>query len=190
MDLGALIGLIRVVTLTDKTLLNLHGRIVEDMFPELKVISQCIKGHPKGLYNFESERKAIPKIISLGKTLENEGAQAIIVSCANDPGVNELREATKVPIIGAGSACASLASMYGRRIGVLGITDIPPHPMVKVLGEKLVAYEKPYNVKTTLDLAENVNAIFESAKKLVNQSIDVLALGCTGYSTLRIADKL
>ena len=62
--------------------------------------------------------------------------------------------------------------------------------MVKVLGEKLVAYEKPYNVKTTLDLAKNENAIFESAKKLVNQSIDVLALGCTGYSTLRIADKL
>lgn len=184
------IGLIRVATLPDKHLLNLHGKIIEEKFPELEVISRCIEDQPKGVYNFESEREAVPKIISTAKILEEEGVQAIIVSCANDPGVNILRNMVKVPVIGAGSACASLASIYCERVGVLGITDFPPSPMVKVLGEKLVAYEKPYNVNTAFDLAKNEYAIFEAAKCLINQNIDVLALGCTGYLTLNIADEL
>lgn len=57
--------------------------------------------------------------------------------------------------------------------------------MVKALGEKIVAYEKPYNV-----LAKGEAAILEAAKRLVDQKIDVLALGCAGYSVLRIATKL
>lgn len=185
----SMVGLIRVATVTDKHLLNLHGDMIEEKFP-LKVISRCVENQPKGVYNFESERKAVPKIISIGKKLEGEGVQVIIVSCAGDPGVDILRRIVKVPVIGAGAACASLASMYGERIGILGITDFPPTPMVKVLGEKLVAYEKPLKVSTTVDLTKNENAIFEAAKHLIDQEIDVLALGCTGYSALNMADKL
>jgi len=184
------IGLIRVATVTDEHLLNIHGKIIEEKFPNLEVISKCIKNQPKGVYDFESEKEAIPKIVSTGKILEKEGVQAIIVSCADDPGVSILRHEVKVPVIGAGTACASLASIYGVRVGVLGITDFPPTSMTKVLGEKLVAYEKPSNVHTTIDLAKNENAIFKAAKRLISQNIDVLALGCTGYSTLNMANKL
>lgn len=183
------IGLIRVATITDEHLLNLHGKIIEEKFPNLKVLSKCIENQPKGVYDFESEKEAIPKVVSIGKSLENK-VKAIIISCADDPGVNILRDAVKVPVIGAGTACASLASIYGRRVGVLGITDLPPTPMAKVLGEKLVAYERPFNVKTTLDLAKNEDVIIQATKNLIDQNIDVLALGCTGYSTLKIADKL
>lgn len=185
-----LIGLIRVATITEESLLNAHGKIIEEKFPNLKVVSKCIDDQPKGVYNFETEREAIPKIISLGKTLEKQNAEAIIVSCAGDPGVDLLKKTLKVPVIGAGSACASMALIFGERVGVLGITDFPPTPMVKVLGERLVAYEKPHTVRTMVDLAENENAIFEAAKCLVDQDVDVLALGCTGYSTLNMADKL
>lgn len=184
------IGLIRVVTITDTNLLNMHGNIIEKKFPSLEVISKCIENQPKGIYDFESEKEAIPKIVSTGKILEKENVQAIIVSCADDPGVSILRRKVKVPIIGAGTACASLASIYGMRIGVLGITDLPPTPMTKVLGEKLVAYEKPRSVSTTVDLAKNEDAIFKAAKYLIGQNVDILALGCTGYSTLNMADKL
>lgn len=188
--LKVLIGLIRVMTLINEESINKHGRIIEDVFPELKVISRCIEGHPLGLYDFESERTAIPEIVRVGKVLEDNGAKAIVVSCANDPGINELKRTVNVPVIGAGSSCASLASIYGTRVGVLGITDLPPTPMVKILNEKLFAYEKPYGIKTATDIAKNYNAIIESAMRLVEQNIDVLALGCTGFSTLEIAGDL
>jgi Asp/Glu/hydantoin racemase len=184
------IGLIRVATVTEANLLNMHGKVMEEKFPSLQVISKCIENQPKGVYDFESEKEAIPKIVSTGKILEKENVQAIIVSCADDPGVSILRHKVKVPVIGAGTACASLASIYGVRVGVLGITDLPPTPMTKVLGEKLVVYEKPRNVSTTVDLAKNEDAIFKAAECLIGQNIDVLALGCTGYSTLNMADKL
>ncbi len=185
-----LIGLIRVLTITDEHLLNAHGKIIEEKFPNLKVISRCIENQPKGVYDFESERKSIPKIVSMGEILEKENVRAIIISCADDPGVSVLRQEVKVPVIGAGTACASLASIYGIRVGVLGITDFPPTAMTKVLGERLVAYEKPSRVSTTADLASNKDAIFEAAERLFNQNIDILALGCTGYSTLNIASEL
>lgn len=62
--------------------------------------------------------------------------------------------------------------------------------MAKILGDKLVAYEKPHNITTAVDLTKNENAIFKAVKHLVNQNIDVIALGCTGYSTINIAEKL
>jgi len=184
------IGLIRVATFNDDHLLNLHGKIIEEKFPELKVITKCIENQPKGIYSFESEKEAIPKIISTAKILKTEGVQAIVVSCANDPGVKILKKTMKMPIIGAGSACASLAFMLGERIGILGITDFPPSPMVRILGEKLIAYEKPRNVNTAFDLAKNEQAIFEAAERLISQDVDVLALGCTGFSTFSMANKL
>lgn len=55
------IGLIRVITLEDKEILNLHGRIIESAFPELKVVSRCIEDQPKGIYNEETEREPSPK---------------------------------------------------------------------------------------------------------------------------------
>lgn len=185
-----LIGLIRVLTITDEQLLNAHGKIIEEKFPNLKVISKCIENQPKGVYDFESERKAIPKIVSMGKILEGKNVRAIIVSCADDPGVSILRHEVKVPVIGAGTACASLAAIFGSRVGVLGITDSPPTAMTKVLGEKLVAYEKPANVSTAVDLAHSKDAILKAVENLLSQNIDVLALGCTGYSTLKIANEI
>jgi Asp/Glu/hydantoin racemase len=185
-----IIGVIRVATVTDKKLLNKHGKIIEENFPNLDVISMCIENQPRGIYDSESEKEAIPKIVSSGKMLEKKGVQVIIVSCANDPGVGILKQEMRVPVIGAGSACASLASIYGLRVGVLGIRDSPPTPMAQILGEKLVAYEKPSNVNTIVDLPKNENAILEAVERLISQNIDVLALGCCGYSTLNMADKL
>ena len=40
------VGLIRVLTVQDKELLNTHGKIIEKAFPELKIVSKCIENQP------------------------------------------------------------------------------------------------------------------------------------------------
>jgi allantoin racemase len=60
------IGLIRVVSLEDRKIAELHGRLIERHYPMLQVISRCIKNQPKGIYDDETEALAIPKIIELG----------------------------------------------------------------------------------------------------------------------------
>ena len=183
------IGLIRVVTLTSEDLLNRHGKIIEELFPELRVISRCIWDQPKGIYDRESEEIAKPKILKLAKEFEESGVEAVIVSCAADPAVDEARKMLKIPVIGAGSAAAGLALTYGKRIGVLNLTEETPEVIKRILGEHLVVEDRPTGVKNTLDLMTEwgKKAAEESLKRLLKRNIDVIVLGCTGYSTIGFA---
>jgi len=183
------IGLIRVVTLQDETLLNAHGKLIERAFPELKVISRCIEDQPEGIYDRESEEKAKPKILRLAKRLEEEGVEAVIISCAADPAVPEARRELRVPVIGAGSAAASIALSLGSRVGVLNLTDETPEILRRVLGSHLVAEAKPKGVRSALDLLTEWGrrAAEEALKSLSMRDIDVIVLGCTGYSTIGFA---
>lgn len=184
-----LVGLIRVLTITDEKMLNIHGKLIESMFPELKIISTCIEDQPKGIYDHESEEIAKPKILKMAKELVKNGVEAIIISCAADPAVDETRKALKIPVIGAGSAVASLSLAYGNRIGVLNMAEETPKIVKKILGEHLVAEDKPRGVKNTLDLMTNwgMTAAEEALKRLVEHEIDAIVLACTGYSTIGFA---
>jgi len=186
------IGLIRVITLKNRDLIEAHGKIIEKHFPGLRVISKCIDDQPYGIYDDESERKAIPKIIEVGKELIRMNVDALIVSCAADPGVRELREIVHVPVIGAGSASACLALGISNRIGVLTLTGETPRVIREILGNNLVAEASPQGVKTTLDLMrkENEKYIFEAAIQLKREKCNIILLACTGFSTIGISSKI
>lgn len=187
-----IVGLIRVLTITDEELLNVHGRIIERAYPELKVISKCIKNQPQGIYDSKTEKIAKPKIIELAKEFEREGVDAIIISCAADPGVKEVRERVSIPVIGAGSAASSLALVYGEKVGVLNLTEETPMVIKEILGDHLVADDHPKGVTNTLDLMTELgkNAAINAAKRLKENGVDVILLGCTGMSTIKIAPIL
>ncbi|MCS7099240.1 MAG: aspartate/glutamate racemase family protein [Sulfolobales archaeon] len=112
-----------------------------------------------------------------------------MVSCAADPAVTEARQELKIPVIGAGSAAASLALSLGKRICVLNLTEETPEVIKRILGNHLVAEAKPRNVKSTLDLLTNWGreAAKEALTMLLRKGIDVTVLGCTGYSTIGFA---
>jgi len=118
--------------------------------------------------------------------------KAIIVSCADDPGVKELRKLLKIPVIGAGSSVAALSLSYGDKIGTFGITEQAPPIMREILGKYLVAEIKLEGIKTTLDLMtdEGKRNAFKSIKYLKEKRAEVIALVCTGYSTVGIAQDL
>ncbi|MGC8974659.1 MAG: aspartate/glutamate racemase family protein [Thermoprotei archaeon] len=183
------IGLIRVLTLKDKELLNLHGRIIESAFPELRVFSRCIEDQPKGIYDRESEEVAKPKVLRLAKEFEKDGVDAVVISCAADPAVREARKELRIPVVGAGSAAASLALAYGERVGVLNLTEDTPEVVRRVLGPHLVAEGRPEGVKNTLDLMTEWGrrAAEEALKNLLKHDVDVIVLACTGYSTIGFA---
>lgn len=187
------IGLIRVISFEDKGLVELHGKLIEKYFPGLQVISKCIEDQSKGIYNEETEKIAIPKVVELGLNIkEEEKVKAIIISCAADPGVKELRGLLKIPIIGAGSSVATLSLSYGDKIGALGITEQVPLIVREILGKHLVAETKPEGIKTTLDLmnSEGKEKALKSIKYLKEKGAEVVALACTGYSTVGIARDL
>jgi len=186
------IGLIRVISLQNSIELNNHGRLIENNYPLLSVHSECIPEQPAGIYNSRTEQIATPKILTLGRKMAKLGLKAIIVSCANDPGVVELRKELTIPIVGAGSASACLARTLGARVGIIGMGDTVPDVMIKILGHSLVGLEKPVRVRTTLDLysKDTLNAAIAAAERLRQAGAQVIALACTGYSTINIASSL
>lgn len=186
------VGIIRVLTTQVEDLLKAHGKLMESFFPQLETVSRCIQDQPEGVHDEHTKQIAVPKVVRLGREMEAEGLKALIISCADDPGLDELRAVVKIPVIGAGSAAASLALTLGRRIGVLTLTEGTPNPVRNILGNSFVTEIKPEGVTTTLDLLDRRKKVqlISSARELKAKGADVIVLSCTGYATIGIAQEL
>ncbi|MFC3395863.1 aspartate/glutamate racemase family protein [Brenneria rubrifaciens] len=157
----------------------------------MQTVSRCIPDQPHGIFDASSEAQALPKIIALGQAYEREGCQAIFLSCAADPGLDELRRAISLPVISAGSACARLAANLKLPVAVIGIGDQAPAPFRRLLGED-VLYARPEGVTQTTHLLtpEGRASALACAKTLYEQGAVVIAFSCTGLSTIGLAEQI
>ena len=156
----------------------------------LTVETKCIPDQYEGIHSPELGALAVPKIVETAKSFRD--MDMIIVSCADDPGVEEIREALPgIPVTGGGETTLALARKYGEKIGVLGITDYAPKAYAKLKSDQLLI-GRPDGVYSTLDLmtSKGRKSTVNMARKLKEQGADVLALACTGMATIGIAKEL
>ena len=184
------VGVIRVLTTFDPELLNAHGRALEAEYG-FSVISRCIPDQPSGVHSPDTYAQSVPKVEALASELSNE-VDAIIVSCAADPGLEEARLAVGVPVVGAGSAAATLALTLGASIGVLDLTPTTPVAITRILGNRLIASVTPDGVNETRHLLtpEGRLATVYAAEKLIAAGADVILLACTGMTSIGVAADL
>ncbi|MFZ7101231.1 MAG: aspartate/glutamate racemase family protein [Peptococcaceae bacterium] len=186
------VGLVRVLTVTSDKALKSQEEVILKNYAGIEITSRCILDQPEGIYDDKTEQIAIPKILKLAKDFEQEGYDLVYISCAADPGVRECRTVLKIPVIGAGSCCASMAVSLGQHIGVLGITAGVPKVMQEIIGERFVKIIKPAGVSSVLDILVPGGAekCISSAKELAESGCDVIALACAGFSTLGIYKEI
>jgi allantoin racemase len=184
------VGIIRVLTTDDKNLVNAHGRALEAEFG-FETISSCIPDQPTGVHNDTTFALAVPKVAALAAGMAPL-VDAIIVSCAADPGLAEARAVSSVPVIGAGSAAAELALSLGVNVGVLDLTVETPVSITALLGSRRVASRVPEGVTQTRDLLTDAGrtAAIAGAHRLVEQGADVILLACTGMTSIALAATL
>lgn len=183
------IGLIRVISGLPAEEREAHARLLTDVYPSLRGITDEIEGFPQGIHNQELARQAIPAILKVAETLAPQ-VNALAVSCADDPGVAELRQRFPLPVVGAGSCLASACLALGEKVGVLTITENLPTPLRIALDETSLVWQHVPEVRSTTDLAVAQEAILQTATKLVEQGCTALALACTGFSTVGTAALL
>jgi len=185
------IGLLNVLTLKENEP-ELRVDMLLEKYPYFDISSGYIEDQYEGIHDEETERKAVPKIVRLGKEMEEDGVLAIIVNCASDPGVPELRQAVRIPVIGAGSAAACVALSLGYRIATLGIREDAPKIVKRILGDRLVAAIRPDGVTTAVDLRTDAGraASIDTICRFEELDIDVICLACTGYSVFGIASEI
>jgi allantoin racemase len=185
-----LLAVIRVFTTDDPVVLGAHGLIIEQLY-KISTRTYCISDQPLGIYDEQSEMAAVPKIVDAATRAAMEGAQAVFISCAADPAVDECRRVLSIPVIGAGSAAAATGLALGKRIGVLNLNAPTLPVMADILGSRLVEEIWPQGVNNTSDLLTpaGLQAAVSAAQTLAGKC-DVIVLGCTGYSTVKLAKSL
>lgn len=185
------VGLIRVLTSEDQAFVNLHGEVIMKHFPGIEVESKCIPNQWEGIHSHELAEEAIPKIIKVAHTFKD--IDMLIVSCADDPGVAELRlEFPDLAVAGGGEATVALAQRYGDRIGVLGIVDYAPRAYREKIPDKICGVVRPKGVNSAVDLLTEAGreSCFEAAQTLKSSGAEVIALACTGLTTIGIAPEI
>ncbi|KIL49403.1 aspartate/glutamate racemase family protein [Jeotgalibacillus soli] len=185
-----MLGIIRVLTTDDENVLHEHGKKMNE-YAKVDSVTHCIADQPNGIYDDESEQKAIPKIVELAKKMEEElKVDFITISCAADPALDESRAAVNIPVLGAGVCGAHLACMAGSNVGVLGITNEPPGRMVKELGDYYhsSAYSEKLRKATDLFQEGAKEELLNVANSLIDSGADVILFACTGFSTIRLKE--
>lgn len=184
------LGIIRVLTTSDDSVLLEHARILEGRYG-LQSLTRCIPDQPNGIFDEASEAIAVPKIVQLGRELVEAGCGALFLSCAADPGLALLRAAVPVPVISAGSAAARIAEHLALPAAVLGIGAQAPAPYRNLLGED-VPYARPEGITRTTDLLRpgSRDAALACAERLLARGARVIAFSCTGFSTIGLAPYL
>ena len=101
-----MIGLIRVVSGLTEAQLQTHAESIRHLLVD-DIVTRAIADQPSGIHDDATFARAVPKIIEVGQRLVADGARLLIVSCAADPAVGELRALVDVPVVGAGSDAGS-----------------------------------------------------------------------------------
>ena len=186
------VGLIRVLTSDDPEFVNMHGQQIMNAYPTIEVESRCIPDQYEGIHSKELGEIAVPKIVKLAVEAFAD-KDMIIVSCADDPGVKEIRAVLPGKrVTGGGETTVGVALGHSEKVGVLGITDYAPEAYGRILGDKLIANVRPEGVHSTLDLMtpEGHDNCIRAGFKLKEMGAGVIALGCTGLATIGIAKEL
>ncbi|MEN1969824.1 aspartate/glutamate racemase family protein [Lentibacillus sp. N15] len=185
-----MLGIIRVLTTKQETILQEHGKRMKEIF-QIDSITKCIPDQPNGIYSDESEILANPKIVRLAQQMaQDEQIDAITISCAADPALDEANEAVDIPVLGAGVCGAHAACMVGNHVGIIGITEEPPARMKNELGERFHSYTFSPKLRKTTDLFSDKakTELLQVVNNTIQSGADVILFACTGFSTIRLKD--
>lgn len=184
------VGIIRALTTTDRRLLNSHGKLLRDTFG-FDVTTRCIPDQPSGVYDADSLQRAVPKVVDLALDMAPD-VDALVISCAADPGLPEVRALLDIPVIGAGSAAAASALAFGGRVGVLGLKHSVPGPISDALGDRMLLIDGPDSVETPdgFLLPTGIFDALAAAHMLADAGADVILEASAGLTSIGMTDVL
>ena len=167
--------------------------------PDVEIdVREC----PDGPASIESAYEEYLSVAGLAAVLteleEQRQADAAIVGCFGDPGLDALYEVTtELPVVGPGEASMHFACMLGRRFGVITVTDGVVGPIERLadhagLGVRLlgVAVVDTPVLALAEDPGQTAARAAAAGRDLVRGGATVLVLGCMSMAFLDLAPVL
>ena len=156
---------------------------------DLTISHSLLEVGPSSIESEFDEALAAPDTIRVAIEAEDAGANAVIIDCMGDPGINACREAVSIPVLGAGQTAMHLANMLGHRFSFVTVLDRIKPMIDKIIGsyglsQKYASFQS-IDVPV-LELAHDISALNAALSEKAIVSIeedgaDVIILGCTGF---------
>jgi allantoin racemase len=168
-------------------------RSLEDVKPleraDLSVSHTLIQQGPASIESEFDEALSVPDTIRKAIDAERRGANAIIIDCMGDPGLQACREAVTVPVLGPCQTALHTAALLGHAFAFVTVLE-----RLRSLVGKLVA---TYGLKDSyasfravdipvLDISHDLASLSaalsrEAIAAVTVDHADVIVLGCTGF---------
>jgi Asp/Glu/hydantoin racemase len=143
----------------------------------------------------EDVSAAVPLVVD--EIRGNDAADAFVIACYTDPGLEESRAIALHPVFGIQESAVALSATYERRFGVLvmGRESIQRNiAYIRELGcQQFHAGERPLDVSVegTVNDPHILQKIVETGRQLVEEDgAETLILGCAGMAEHRKAAQL
>jgi Asp/Glu/hydantoin racemase len=151
--------------------------------PEFDVVT--VAEGPPAIYTWRDWHAVVEPVCKLvGRT----DADAYIIACASDPGIEAIRTATRRPVLGIFRSAVAAAVARAERFGVIAIVDASAarhRAALRAMGlEARLAGEVALNVSmdTLLDPGAARSALVAAGRSLVAMGAETVILGCTGMA--------
>jgi allantoin racemase len=154
---------------------------------EVKAVSEG----PESIESPYDEFLCVPPTIRLVSSSEEE-FDAVIVGCFGDPGIDALRQAVRIPVVGPGESSMLFACTLGYKFSVVTVKR-SVFSMIEAIAERLGVSKRLLSIRETGMSVAEVNSDHDAAKKkLIEASkdavkkdgADTIVLGCMSEAFL------
>lgn len=163
------------------------GALIREIGAECRLTSTYLDKGPASVESAVDEMLAAPGVVDAAILAEERGADALVIDCMLDPGIEATREAVSIPVIGAGEAGLTAAAHKGR-FAIVTVLDRQA-PMFRALATRLGLADALASVRgigvPVLELdtdraasIEKTTAACEAA--FAKDDATAIVFGCTG----------
>jgi Asp/Glu/hydantoin racemase len=145
---------------------------------------------PPAIYDWRDWHGVVDPLCRL---VERESADAYVIACASDPGIDAVRAITQRPVFGVFRCAVAAAAARAERFGVVAIVDASKArhlAALRAMGlESRLAAEVALNVTmdTLLEPDAACSRLIEAARTCATAGAGTIILGCTGMAHHRRA---
>jgi allantoin racemase len=145
---------------------------------------------PPAIYSWRDWHAVVDPLCRL---VEREDADAYVIACASDPGIEAVRAVTRQPVFGVFRSAVAAALARAERFGVIAIVEASKARHMLALRAMGVAHrlaaEVALNVtmEALLDPERTRMELIAAARELAAAGAGAVVLGCTGMAHHRAA---
>jgi allantoin racemase len=150
------------------------------------------EGAPVSIERYADEALCVPAMLSAIRTAESRGAEAHVLACFDDPGLNAAREVASGPVLGICQASIQVATTLAARFSI--VTTLPRSvPIIEDLAHVYGAGRRLRRVRAidlpVLALDEEPERAFrllttEIRASAAQDGAEFVILGCAGMAEL------